>query len=138
MMSAPPPSLTLTLRPCTLAVCRLPAGAEVPDWAWQGAFHSITRTPDELSVICDHAAAAAAPAGPGLRVDGPWAVFEVEGPFAFDVTGVVAALSAPLAAAGVGIFVLSTFDTDWILVKAENAEAAADAWRTAGHAVAAA
>lgn len=132
----PEPSLTLTLRPFRLAVCRLPAGSPVPGWAWSGGFHSITRTPDELSVICDFTAAEAAPAAEGLRVDGPWAVFEVQGPFAFDVTGVVASLSAPLAEAGVGIFVLSTFDTDWLLVKAGNERAAAAAWEAAGHVVA--
>ncbi|GAA0592262.1 ACT domain-containing protein [Caenispirillum bisanense] len=135
--AAPGPTLTLTLRPGSLAICRLPAAAPVPDWAWQGTFHSITRTPDELSVICDHAAATAAPAAEGLRVDGPWRVFEVQGPFAFEVTGVVAALSRPLAEAGIGIFVLSTFDTDWILVKATSADSAAEAWRAAGHTVAA-
>lgn len=126
---------TLTRRPFPLAVCRLPPDAPEPGWARAGLFASVTRTPAELSIVCDHAAAAAAPPAEGLRVDGPWAVFEVQGPFAFDVTGVVADLSRPLAEAGVGLFVLSTFDTDWILVKQENAAAAADAWRAAGHAV---
>ncbi|EKV28134.1 hypothetical protein C882_1135 [Caenispirillum salinarum AK4] len=126
-------TFTLTLMPEALAVCRLPANAAVPDWAWRGPFQSVTRTGDELSIVCGHDAAPANGSRPGLRVDGPWRVFKLHGPFAFDVTGVVSTLTAPLAEAGVGVFVLSTYDTDWILVKEEQAPKAAGVLREAGH-----
>lgn len=69
------------------------------------------------------------------RIEGGWTAFQVEGPFAFDEVGIVARLSRSLADAKIGIFVISTYDTDYILVKQENADAAIDAWRADGHSV---
>lgn len=128
-------SFTLTLLPEELAICRLPPDAPVPDWAWYGPLQSISRTPEELSIVCAHDATPANGSRPGLHVDGPWRVFQVHGPFPFDVTGVVSALTAPLAEAGVGVFVLSTYDTDWVLVKEEAAQRATTALIRAGHEV---
>lgn len=128
-------TFTLTLLPEELAVCRLPPDAPVPDWGWKGPLQSVTRTDEELSIICAHDATPANGSRPGLHVDGPWRVFKLHGPFAFDVTGVVSALTEPLAAAGVGVFVLSTYDTDWILVKEEQARKALETFRDAGHTV---
>lgn len=128
-------TFTLTLLPDELAVCRLPSDSRVPDWAWHGPVQSVTRTDEELSIVCAHDATPANGSRPGLHVDGPWRVFKVHGPFPFDVTGVVASLSKPLAEAAVGVFILSTYDTDWILVKEETVHRAADALREAGHTV---
>jgi uncharacterized protein len=105
------------------AICRLPADAEVP-----ARFFSVTRTADELSVVC---AEDAAPAG--ARCEGGWRVLQVAGPLEFSLTGVLAGIAAPLAEAGVSIFAISTFDTDYVLVKEEKLAQAIDALRRAGH-----
>ncbi len=111
-----------------LAVARLEAASPVPAWAALGAFHSVIRTEKELSVVC---AATAVP--PGIRQEGPFRAFEVEGPLDFALTGVLAALLVPLAEAGLSVFVLSTFDTDFVLVKADRLDAAAATLRAVGH-----
>ncbi|HVT74292.1 MAG TPA: ACT domain-containing protein [Lacunisphaera sp.] len=115
-----------------LAICRLDAGAALPAWAANApGLVSITRTADEVSVVC---AEAVVPAG--ARHESGWQAFKVEGPLAFGLTGVLASLLEPLARARISIFALSTFDTDYVLVKASQAEAAAQALQSAGHTVA--
>ena len=71
------------------------------------------------------------------RIDAGWTVFKLHGPFAFDEVGIVAGLSRPIADAGIGIFVVSTFDTDYLLIKTKDAAAAASLWRAQGHEIAA-
>jgi len=112
------------------AVCRLAADADAPAWAAGGIFSSITRTPGELSVVC-----AEGLAPEGTRCEGGWRIFEVAGPLDFSLTGVLAAIAAPLAHAGVSIFAISTFDTDYVMVKDENLAKAGEALRAAGHGV---
>ncbi len=123
-------ALELTLEPWALAVCRLEPSATVPAWAMAGAFHALTRTPRELSIVC---AADAVPAG--VRAEKGWRCFALRGPIAFEETGVLSSLAAPLAAAGIAIFALSTFDTDYVLVKAEDVEPSRRALESAGHRV---
>lgn len=124
--------MRLTELPGDYAVARAGAAAPVPEGVLSGTgFVSVSRTDEELSVVAPAAAIR------GMeKVEGGWACFKVAGPFAFDEVGIVAALSRTLAAAGIGIFVVSTYDTDYILVKRENARAAAQAWRADGHEVA--
>lgn len=124
-------SLTLDRLDGRLAVCRLDAGAPLADWMWTGPVASVTRTEAELSVVC---AEAAVPAG--VRAEGGWRALRVRGPLAFDLTGILASLTAPLAEAGLPLFSLSTFDTDVVLVREADLEAAAAALRAAGHEVA--
>ncbi|HZW03140.1 MAG TPA: ACT domain-containing protein [Anaerolineaceae bacterium] len=119
--------LTLTLLPEQLGVCRLPPDAEIPDWAWNGPVQSVTRTAEELSVVC-----AAAGVPDGVRAECGWRALKVEGPLDFSLVGVLASLAGTLAAVEVSIFVLSTFDTDYLLVKAESLETAVEALRAAG------
>jgi hypothetical protein len=102
----------------------------VADALASGGFCSVTRTAEELSVVCE-----ASHAAESVRAARDWACFQLRGPFDFGETGVLAALLAPLAAAGIGIFAVSTYDTDYILVKQENASATVQAWRAAGHSV---
>ena len=123
-------TLELTLEPWALAVCRLEPAAAIPGWAATGAFHAIVRTPLELSIVCD---ADAIPAG--VRAEKSWRCFSLRGPIPFEETGVLAALAVPLAEAGVGIFVVSTFDTDYLLVAERNLDAARRALEAAGHRV---
>jgi len=99
--------------PGRFAVARLPAHAPIPDWASGPAFVSITRTEAALSIVC---AESAIP--DGVRAERQLACFEVEGPLDFSEVGVLASIARPLANAGISIFVVSTFDTDYIFVAA--------------------
>ena len=125
--------MKLNRYPETLAVVRLGPGAEVPSWAESSSLFSITVTATETSIVC------AARSVPKKSVhQRPFTAFEVEGPLDFALTGVLAELLAPLAAAEISVFTLSTFDTDWILVPGHDADRAAEEWRSAGHEVSAA
>jgi hypothetical protein len=118
----------LRLLPGRFAVCRLAADEAVPAWADGGAFSSVTRTPEELSVVC---AEERAPAG--AKCERGWHILQVAGPLEFALTGILAAIAAPLARAGVSVFTISTFDTDYVLVKEENRAKAVEALQAAGH-----
>lgn len=120
----------LTLLPGLFVVCRFPPDAPLPAWLFHESAHvwSITRTADELSVVCDEDDVPPSVDAAPLR----WRAFQVAGPIPFDEIGVIAGLSAPLAAAGVPVFVLSTHDTDLVLVPAEKLEAARIAWSESG------
>jgi uncharacterized protein len=105
--------LSLTLLPETLAVCRLDAADPVPGWAAGGTgFWSITRGADELSVICPESAVP-----PGARCERGFRAFRVEGPLPFEAVGILASLAAPLAEAGISLLAISTYDTDYLLVR---------------------
>lgn len=111
------------------AVARLAPDAPIPPWALAPApFHSVTRTAAELSIV-----APAAQVPVEVRAERGWALLRLQGPFAFDQTGILASVAAPLAAAGVGLFALSTFDTDYLLVKAAQLPEALAALRAEGH-----
>jgi hypothetical protein len=122
----------LSVQTGTFAVVRLPPDQVVPDWLPVEGFSSTTRTPGELSVVCP---SAAVPPDLGAPVEDGWVRLELEGPFEFHLTGILAAVLVPLAEAGVGIFALSTYDTDHVLVKDHQLDAAVEALRGAGHAV---
>ncbi len=113
------PRLKLRETPWRLAVCRFPADAPLPAWVLHGEaeFYSITRTPDELSVVC---AEDDLPPSVSDRVERDWRAFAVVGPLPFGLVGVVSGLTSPLAAAGIPVFVLSTYDTDYVMVKAAD------------------
>jgi uncharacterized protein len=129
-MPAPKRTFELSLLPETFAICRLAPDAVVPEWATQGRFFSITRTSDELSVITETASVPAT-----LRTEASWRVMKVHGPFAFSEVGVLASLVAPLATAGVSVFTISTFDTDYLLVQCSQLRDALAALRNAAHTV---
>jgi hypothetical protein len=124
--------LVLTVLAAPLAVVRLEPGAPVPAWAWSGPVCSVTRSTDELSVVC---ADAALPPGAGEAQRG-WRALKVQGPLDFALTGVLAALAVPLAEARIPIFALSTYDTDYVLVRDEDLDRACHALAQAGHTVA--
>jgi hypothetical protein len=115
-----------------LSVCRLPVDAPWPVPGAGTSFYSVTRTESEVSVVC---AEDAAPAGDHVRVEPDWRALEVAGPLDFSMVGVMAALTAPLADVDVSVFVVSTYDTDYVLVHAAALEKAIEALRAAGHAV---
>ena len=114
-----------------LAVVRFGPGTDLPEWAESSSIFSIIATAKETSVVC------AARNVPSRAVhQKPFTAFEVEGPLDFALTGVLASLLAPLSEAGISVFTLSTFDTDWILVPSGEADRAAEEWRRSGHEVA--
>ncbi|MCB0002933.1 MAG: ACT domain-containing protein [Anaerolineae bacterium] len=122
--------LTLTLLPCTLAICRLDPAAALPDWAAAGSFYAATRTPEELSIVCEQHLVHA-----GVACQRDWRCLKVAGPLDFALTGVLARLAAPLADAAIPVFVISTYDTDYLLVQAAQLAVAITVLRTAGHTV---
>ena len=110
------------------AVCRLhPDSADAAPSLAAGEFLSITRAPGEISVVCEERVAPASG-----DVEPGWAAMRLEGPIPFHETGVLASLAAPLAAAGVGIFTVATYDTDYVLVKASEVSRAQAALEAAG------
>jgi hypothetical protein len=122
--------LRMSVTAMDLAITRLEAGSAVPAWALTGEFFSITRTPDELSVVVEHARIPS-----GVPVDGGWRALKVAGPLPLSAVGVLHSISGPLARAGISLFAVSTHDTDYLLVKAETMERAVQALSAAGHTV---
>ena len=119
--------LTLTILSDTLAICRLGPAEDVPEWAMIGEFVSITHTGDELSIVCaeEHVPS-------DVKADRGWRALKVEGPLDLALTGVLASLANPLAEGQINIFVVSTFDTDYLLVKGYNLTRACAVLRQAG------
>ena len=113
----------------SLAVCRLAPDAPLPDWP-RGLFTSITRTPDELSIVCDESAVPE-----GVQSAPGWRLLSIEGPIPFETTGVASALIAPLSAAGISVFLIATFDTDYLLLRGETFDTSLEILRRAGHLV---
>jgi hypothetical protein len=114
--------------PGSFAVCRLPANAVAPDWALHGSFFSITRTTDEISIVC-----LAAQVPPEIHHEADWTCLKLEGPFPFSETGILTSFVQPLSDRAIPIFAVSTFDTDYVLVKHAWVEKAVEALQAAGH-----
>ena len=122
--------MDLALLSQELAVCRLEDHEPVPDWAWRGELVSVTRARGELSVVC---AAGAVP--DAVRAERGWRALVVTTAMDFSVTGVAAALTAPLADAGVSVLPIATYDTDYFLVQNDRLADAIEALLAAGHRV---
>ena len=123
-----PLQFTLVALPETFAVCRLSQSSAVPSWAMAGDFFSVTRTADELSIVCRQDSVP-----DYVRSEKGWRCLRIAGAIPFSVAGVVATLTAPLAAAGISVFVVSTFDTDYLLTKEKDWAKALDMLRRQGH-----
>jgi len=124
----------LTRHAIEVGMAQLPAHDSVPRWALDDGhetpFWCVTRTEDELSIICAYEAL------PGtVTAVGPFAAFSIDGPLDHSLIGVLAGLTAPLAEADISILAQSTFDTDWILVPVAQAGHAIEVWESAGHTV---
>ena len=113
-----------------LAVCRLAPDAEIPESLYKEPFYSLTRTDDELSLVCLESSAPQRG-----QIEHGWRCLAVAGPLEFSEAGVLAALTQPLAEAGISIFAISTYDTDYLLVKEERLEEAIRSLQAAGHEV---
>ena len=110
------------------AILRLDADSTVPDWATRGEFTSISRTADELSIVCPIENIPA-----DVRSPHRWICLKLLGPFPFSLTGVLLSFIEPLSSKGIPIFAVSTYDTDYVLVQEERMEAALEALQSAGH-----
>jgi hypothetical protein len=114
--------------PGSFAVCRLSAKDVVPEWALHGPFFSVTRTSDELSIVCSDVQVPA-----DIHHENDWACLKLEGPFPFSETGILTSFVQPLSDRAIPIFAMSTFDTDYVLVKSAWLEKAIAALQDAGH-----
>ena len=113
--------------PDELSVCRLAADERVPVWLPIRGFTTVTRTDEELSIVC---ASSAVPTG--VRSEHGWTVLKVLGPLPFEAVGILRRLADPLAMAGIPIIAIGTFDTDYVLVKRGQEEAADEALAASG------
>jgi hypothetical protein len=128
MAIAPPRALKFRFLPGSFAVCQALPSEGIPDWACDSVFFSITRTADELSIVCS-----ASKVPNELKAEKCWCCIKIEGPFDFHETGVLESFLGPLAEAGIPIFSLSTYNTDYVLVKEQFMVATVNALRAAGH-----
>ncbi|CAF1385312.1 unnamed protein product [Rotaria magnacalcarata] len=124
-------TLTLDLLKENFVICRLSPSSSLPSWAFTGPFYSITKTNDELSIITmDNNQLPK-----DIQCERNWKCFKLLGPFPFDITGVLTSVLNPLAKADVGILAISTFDTDYVMVKDNNLQVAIDVLKQHGHTI---
>ena len=120
--------LNLEILPETYAICRLLPTEAIPNWATKDVYYSITKTPDELSIVC-----AEENVPQNIKADRGWRCLKVRGPLAFNLTGIMASLAVPLAQADISLFALSTYDTDYLLLKSDHLTKAKWVLSAAGH-----
>lgn len=122
--------LTLSRLSGLLAVCKLPEDAAIPDWAYNRDFLALVRTPDELTVVCPQDNVP-----DGVIAERGWVALKVHGPLEFNMVGVLAQVSTTLAESGVSIYSISTYETDYFLLKETRLEVACSALVRAGHTI---
>ncbi|MCA9732805.1 MAG: ACT domain-containing protein [Deferribacteres bacterium] len=111
--------MQLKIHPNLFCICRLGAEENMPAWATCGTYFSITRTMEELSIVCEQDAVP-----PEVVAERNWHLISIAQKLDFSLTGILASIANPLAAAGISIFVVSTFNTDYFLVKSRNFDSA--------------
>lgn len=124
-------NLTLSLLSETFAICRLGPEVDIPDWSQRGDFFSVTRTKEELSLVCLQELVP-----PGIRCEQGFRCIKVGGPLEFSLTGILSSLTVPLTQADISVLAISTFDTDYLLVREAHLERAVQILLQAGHQVA--
>jgi uncharacterized protein len=122
--------IELDILPERFAICRLAPQAPLPSWAAASSLVSITRSADELSIVCEEKCVPSS-----VQAERDRQSLKVRGPLPFSATGILASLAAPLADAGVSIFVISTYDTDYLFVAARDLGPAVAALERAGHTI---
>jgi hypothetical protein len=122
--------LSLKILPHRMAVCRFEPTAPLPGWIGETDFYSFTRTEAELTIVCPETQLA-----PGTTSETGWRCFKVQGLLDFAEIGIILSLTQPLAENGVAVFVISTFDTDYFMVKEKDLAKAIDALTAKGHQV---
>jgi uncharacterized protein len=114
-----------------LAVCQGAADSAIPAWAHDPDFFCIVHTTDEISIVCSEDSLG--PNDSNFKIDRGWAALKLEGPFPFTMTGVLASFLQPLADSEIPIFAISTFDTDYVLIKQDDLPRAQAVLKAAGH-----
>lgn len=122
--------LRFAVLPERLAIARLEPDSDLPEWAASTVFCAVTRTSEELSVVCPESEVPT-----DVECDRGWRALKIEGPLGFDEVGIVRSLAVPLAEVGVSIFVISTYETDYVLVREVQLEMALSALAEHGHTV---
>jgi hypothetical protein len=122
--------LTIRVHPGLYAICKLPADSRIPDWVLGAKFLSITRTDEELSIVCEQAIMPK-----DVRAERQRRLLRIEGTLAFTLTGVLASVALPLATAGISIFATSTYDTDYLLVSDQDLVGTKKVLEEAGHTI---
>lgn len=107
--------LQMKLLDGTFGVCRLKREDNIPSWCLQSKVYSITRTEDELSILCDLRFIPQE-----IKCEKPWKALKLEGPLDFSLIGILSRISGLLAKNSISIFAISTYDTDYILVKEKD------------------
>ena len=120
--------IKLSVKPGRYAVCRLDSQAPLPAWIAAQPFCSVTRTADECSIVCLESAVPA-----GIQCERGWRMLKLEGPFAFNLVGILLAVIQPLAERGISIFAVSTYDTDYVFVHAPQLDQALTVLAERGH-----
>jgi len=120
--------LQLSLLKETYGICVFPSNAIIPEWALMTSLCSITRTKKDLTIVCPQNIIP-----PDSESDLNWRCFRIDGTFDLNQIGVISSLAAPLAQADISIFVISTYDTDYILVKDQKVEHAVSVLIDYGH-----
>jgi hypothetical protein len=122
------PRLSLVILRDLFAVCRLRADENIPSWALSGSFCSLTRTPDELSIVSRQELVPEE-----VEAVGGWKSLKVEGKLDFNLVGILSSLTSSLAEAGISVFAISTYDTDYLFIKERDLDRTVAALRKAGH-----
>lgn len=120
--------MKLEIIPQNLSICRLSNADSIPEWSLRSAFFSITKTYDELSVVCTSDSVPM-----NVKKEKDWRAIKVQGPLDFALTGILSQLANPLADAGISIFAISTYDTDYVLVREQDLARAIQVLNTCGH-----
>jgi hypothetical protein len=120
--------MKLEMLSTVFSICRLPPTSPIPEWAMAGPFFSISRTAEELSIVC-----AQVDIPLNIKLEKDWRCLKVMGPLDFNLTGILASLAMPLAQAGISIFAISTFDTHYLLVKEDRSKDAMEVLSKSGH-----
>ena len=117
----------------TYSILRYAPDEKIPDWVYQSGFLSISRTDEELSIVCDADAVQDAEGTGGAQDrEDDWKCLKVQGPLDFSLTGILSSIASPLADAKISIFAISTFDTDYVMLKSDHLGTAKQTLRTAG------
>ena len=129
-MSQQPTKYRLAVHPSSFAICRLAPDRPLPDWALESRWFAITRTASELSVVCPESVVPVA-----VTAELGWRWLSVEGCLEISLVGVIAGLTETLARAGISVLVLSSFDTDHLLIRSDDLPAATRALLAAGYGI---
>lgn len=114
--------LTLKLLKECYGVCRLDSTEIIPKWVKDSTFFSITKTSSELSIVC-----AEEYIPKEIKCEKDWRILKIQGPLDFSLIGILSSISTILAQKGISIFAISTYDTDYILVKSKDIDDAIEA-----------